>query len=728
MYLFDTNMPMLVFVITIVEISLLYSQWVGYLSRPYEAKRKYHSCLLLILILYNIAEGFFPDSKIPVATGLQNFLGYGFGYLIAAYCPFYFYKTLGIPGLGFHGKYGPLFILVPLIVCYGILYPIHGDIQLTRKQVYYVPGIYAGFVYWITIKEIFRQYKINNDRGLLYERICIYMSVFPVCITPLLGGFLGLAKWLITTIFNVGFLIVNSIFMRQLVRQAKGEYIQLQELNTSLNEKVKERTRQLEQANEKQRNTFNNLVHETKTPLTLVNNYLEEYIQNNGTGEDLAVLKGAVNKLTRDMIGLMDIEKFNRGIAVYKHNQALDFSGILKESWSLFEPYIKKQGFEAHADIDDEIYIKADPQAIYRIINNLIDNAIKFSDAGGIISVSLKLTEGRIIFKVSDMGKGIAISQQKKIFDPYYQINHETTSIQGMGLGLPIVKKVVDGLKGEISIDSDPPRKVGTLIIIKLQPHQVQADELIIRNTGNPLDLSGQYGNFEITDSEYQSGRATILLVEDNKAGLSYLSKRLKVNYNVFHALNGSQAIKFLKREGIVPDLIVSDVMMDKMDGYAFAKVLSANNTFNHIPLIFLTAKSAPIDKLKGLSLGAVDWIAKPYSSKELELKIESILEKLSNQQKSLINNMLTGLNISTNSSQDISAQNEIFEANCKLFGLSKREIDVARLVKEDHTSQEIAEILCIASRTVTTHISNIFARMDVNSREDMIKKLLQFK
>jgi len=265
------------------------------------------------------------------------------------------------------------------------------------------------------------------------------------------------------------------------------------------------------------------------------------------------------------------------------------------------------------------------------------------------------------------------------------------------------------------------------LIIVKLQPHQVQADELIVRNSGNPLDLSGQYENFEITDSQYQPGRATILLVEDNKAGLSYLSKRLKVNYNVFHALNGAQAIKFLKREGIIPDLIVSDVMMDKMDGYAFAKVLSANKTFNHIPLIFLTAKSAPLDKLRGLSLGAVDWIAKPYSSKELELKIESILEKLSNQQKSLINNMLTGLNISTNSSQDdVAAKNEIFDANCKLYGLSKREIDVARLVKEDYTSQEIAEILCISSRTVTTHISNIFTRMDVNSREDMVKKLFQ--
>lgn len=107
---------------------------------------------------------------------------------------------------------------------------------------------------------------------------------------------------------------------------------------------------------------------------------------------------------------------------------------------------------------------------------------------------------------------------------------------------------------------------------------------------------------------------------------LHFLAKKLSDKYNIFCSLNGVEALKKLKDLPVILDLILSDIMMDKMDGFAFAKAIADQNEYNHVPIIFLTAKSTPTDKLKGLRLGAIDFIPKPFSFEELSQKIETFL------------------------------------------------------------------------------------------------------
>jgi DNA-binding CsgD family transcriptional regulator len=237
MFLFGTNMPLVIFFIIIVEIAILFNQWFIYLTRPNEKKRLYHLFLLVFLICYNLAEGFFPDKRISFVPPLfQDFLGFGFGYVFASYCPVFFYGAMELPALKFHGRYGWLFILVPVIVFYGVLYPINHDLSFTRKYVYIIPGIYAATIFTTAIRLMLKAYKVDRKSGLLKERFLVFFSVFPISVTPIFGGWMGLDKWIITTTFNVGFLIVDAIYMRQVVWLSLSEQDKLAELTNKLQE------------------------------------------------------------------------------------------------------------------------------------------------------------------------------------------------------------------------------------------------------------------------------------------------------------------------------------------------------------------------------------------------------------------------------------------------------------------------------------------------------------
>lgn len=225
-------MSLIIFIIIISEIAILFNQWFIYLTRPKEKKRSYHLTLLLLLIFYNLGGSFFPDKNITMVPDvLQNFFGFGFGYVFASYCPAFFYGGMELEELRFHGKFGFLFILVPVMVFYFIVYPINHDILFTRKFVYIIPVIYAITVFIISLKAIFKHYRYDHNKAVLQERLLVFLSVFPISVTPIFGVWIGLDKWIIMMTFNVGFLIVNAIYMRQVVWLSRSEQNKLVELS-----------------------------------------------------------------------------------------------------------------------------------------------------------------------------------------------------------------------------------------------------------------------------------------------------------------------------------------------------------------------------------------------------------------------------------------------------------------------------------------------------------------
>ena len=207
---------------------------------------------------------------------------------------------------------------------------------------------------------------------------------------------------------------------------------------------------------------------------------------------------------------------------------------------------------------------------------------------------------------------------------------------------------------------------------------------------------------------------------------LKFLSQRLSNKYNVFCSLNGSEALKKLQDLPAIPDLILSDIMMDKLDGFAFAKAISAQDSYNHIPIIFLSAKSTPIDKLKGLRLGAIDLIQKPFSFEILSQKIETVLANINKQKRAILSASISNLK-ALNNLETVHPNMEFsskFEQTCKLYNLTTREIEIVKLILNGTTYKMIGKTLFIAERTVTKHVSNIFQKVDVKNKMELIKRL----
>lgn len=721
-------MHIVTFTFVCIEIVIFFYLLIYRLARPNDRSSVLNLVLILLLLAYNVASGLLPDPNLPGSFFIQNVIAYATGFIAPCYFPYYVLKAFQLEKMKYHAFKGVYFFLIVPYLIFVLVFALTGSLE-TAQNILILPVLYAIWVIYSLAKAIRYKYKSDFHTYQAKEEIIIlFLSLTPWVGVPVIVYF-ELSQAVEATITNTGFLLLFALQVKRQVLNLRMEHERLVESeshlvdwNAKLQEEVNKRTRELEKINEQRTNTFVNLAHETKTPLTLINNYLEEYINTKGSSEELNVVKKNMEKLSTDIVNFFDLERFNKGMAIYNHDQVSNFSEILKENLVLFKEYSKKRDIELKDAIEDHVLIKADPVSINRIVNNLIENAIKYSNDSCVIEIGLVSKDSKFTFSVKDCGIGIPPELHKKVFEPYYQITNEKKSIQGMGLGLPIVKKVVQDLNGEITICSDPKQEPGTTITVILNRYEKQEGEAVARNAVNIHLSSSGLEEINLNEVFYNAGRATILLVEDNASMVNYLFKKLQDKYNVYTALNGNEALRKIKTLPSMPDLIISDVMMDKLDGFSFAKILSQDETYNHIPFIFLSAKSTRQDKLQGLKLGAIDFIQKPFSINELIQKVESILETVNRQKRALLTSAINAL-----------GNNEIklpkngvdkFELNCQLYNLTAREKDIAKLIREGQRYKTIGEALFISERTVTKHVQNIFEKVEVSNKVELINKL----
>lgn len=721
-----TQMHIVTFLFVCIEIVIFFYLLIYRLARPDDKKAHLNIILIALLIIYNVTGGLLPDPNLPGSYFLQTSIAYGTGFITPCYFPYYVLHAFGLDKMRFHAYKGVfLFLMLPYFLFVGV-FVTSGDLG-TAKNLLILPVLYALWVVYSLIKAIRYKYGNKLESNESREEVTVlFLSISSWVGLPVIDYF-NFGQAAEATMTNVGFLLLLALQVKRHIKEMRREHQKLIESemrllnwNTSLQNEVEKRTRELEKLNDQRITTFVNLAHETKTPLTLINNYLEEYISNNDNSEELSIVKRSIDKLSMDINNLFDLEKFNKGVTVYNHNLIADFSEVLSDSLILFQKYAAKKNIKLTSEIENNVLIKADPLSINRIVNNLLENAIKFSFEGGRINVSLKAEDGTIQLSVKDYGVGIPPSMHKKVFEPYFQISNSKRNIQGMGLGLPIVKKVIDDLKGEIQIISDPSMETGTEIKVRLQRHQLKEREVISPNVlQNPSINIDKLNDQELL---HDANKQTILLVEDNITMINYLQMKLKPNYNVYAALNGNEGIKKLKELSVLPDLIITDVMMDKVDGYTFAKYLSNDSRLKHIPFIFLSAKSTRNDKLMGLKLGAIDFIQKPFSVSELTQKVESILENIRKQKRAILSTAFATMG--TDQEPQPLPSNDSFEKNCRRYHLTQRETDIARLICKGMKYKEIGENLYISERTVTKHVQNIFEKVGVSNKIELINKI----
>ncbi|MBP5449388.1 MAG: response regulator, partial [Spirochaetales bacterium] len=368
---------------------------------------------------------------------------------------------------------------------------------------------------------------------------------------------------------------------------------------------------------------FMNLAHETKTPLTLIYNYLDQYIADHGSSHELEIIRSNMEKINNNMLHFLDIGKIERGQGTVSENAVTNITAYLQEKADLYKITADKKHIAVTMSLQQNVFVHADVFSLDRILDNIFEDAVKFTGEGGKIDISLTTEAYMAVIHIQDNGIGIDEKFLRHMFKPYHQLGGRRNEA-GTGLGLYIIKKIIDSLGGSITANSV--KGVGTEFIIHLPSTSDQTsysaeNDVIIHHTSH-----NESSEIIIADSQSVSSDRFILVVEDNDDLRRYLTGVLGRYYHVFEADNGESALQQLDNIP-KPDLIISDVMMDQMNGFDFYEHLRQRPERQDITFIFLSALAALPEKLRGLEIGAIDYIQKPFVIDELLAKIKSVLD-----------------------------------------------------------------------------------------------------
>jgi ligand-binding sensor domain-containing protein/signal transduction histidine kinase/DNA-binding response OmpR family regulator len=374
---------------------------------------------------------------------------------------------------------------------------------------------------------------------------------------------------------------------------------------------------------------FTNIAHEIRTPVSLIKaplDYIVKKHKDTELTEYLMVMKRNTNRLMALINQLMDFRKAEKASYTVSLKQT-NINELLQELYESFKYSTNSRGlkFELHLP-KDQLIANADHECITKIVTNLLSNAIKHASTK--VSLSLithEKSNEHYEIQVVDDGDGIHDSEKEKIFQAFYQIKKDKKQNKGTGIGLALVKLLVDIHGGNISVESS--ENEYTRFTVSLSTHNniktEQIDELQLPEQILVTDFDTQNKNHQ---TAYPNDELpSILVVEDNEEMNNFLVSYFGENYSVMSATNGKQAVKML--ENFAPDMIISDIMMPEMDGLELSQFVKTHTLYSHIPVVLLTAKTDIKYKIEGLEHGADAYIEKPFSVEHLEAQIINLLD-----------------------------------------------------------------------------------------------------
>ncbi|WP_027455455.1 hybrid sensor histidine kinase/response regulator transcription factor [Xylanibacter brevis] len=385
------------------------------------------------------------------------------------------------------------------------------------------------------------------------------------------------------------------------------------------------RTEQEKQTFQSKIRFFVDLVHEIRTPLTLISLPLEKMQEKIDGGEALggSELKEHLSSIRRNMnylLGitnqLLDFQKAeNGGISLMQQN--VDIKKMLTDIYKQFFDAVKVQGKQIQLQLPEEgVTTVIDLDKMKKVMMNIVGNALKYTNREIILKLEVSNDE-KIKISVIDDGSGVPTEERDKIFDRYYQIgNDNIASSLGTGLGLAYAKMLAEAHHGDLQYEDAPGG--GSCFIITLP--LVSSDEPSV----DTEDIAPVAEEAKEAAAAPTAKKHTILLVEDNEELLKATADSLRQWYKVVKAHDGVEALDILNYSEI--DIIVSDLMMPRMDGIELCQNVKTNINTSHLPLILLTAKTTVESKVEGMESGADIYMEKPFAIKQLHLQIENLL------------------------------------------------------------------------------------------------------
>lgn len=390
---------------------------------------------------------------------------------------------------------------------------------------------------------------------------------------------------------------------------------------------------------------FTNISHEFRTPLTLIQGPLRQAKKSQITpGEDIRISENSLDMVERNMDRLqalidelLELSKIESGKMQLLLSEANVMSYLKTLAYS-FESMADRNNIEYHVNIvegkNDDYF---DKPKLEKIVLNLISNAFKYTGDPGKVEFEAFYEGDNLVIKVGDNGRGLKPGELQHIFDRFYRV--EGSEAKGSGIGLALCKELVDLHGGDIITESEPGK--GTTFVVRiplvldLLPQDAKFSEKRLKDSAKAKMPEISYSEEHF--AAVNDGSNKILVVEDNEDLRIFIKSILAARYEVILAEDG--AAGNAKAQEIIPDVIISDVMMPNMNGYELCSQLKTNDRTSHIPVILLTAKAGQKSKMEGLLQGADVYLSKPFDEQELLLRVQNLLKNRDRLWKKISNN-----------------------------------------------------------------------------------------
>jgi len=453
--------------------------------------------------------------------------------------------------------------------------------------------------------------KCRNRHGLESDPITLGITILP----PWYRTWWAYSLWVLLLLG-----LLYAIYCFQLNRKlAQAEARRLKELDT-----VKTRL-------------YTNITHEFRTPLTVILGMAEQIKSDpkEWLGEGLQMIRRYGNQLLLLVNQMLDLARLESGSLPVNMVQG-DIVEYLKYLAESFHSLAEARGISLHFQTEVErLSMDYDPEKLQAIVSNLLSNAIKFTPPGGQVFfrvAAIKQKTPQLQFSIQDTGVGIPKAQLPHIFTRFYQADSSTTrKNEGTGIGLALTKELIQLLGGSIKVKSQVGKGTSFTVLLPLTQKASAASpsEHFSEIQPDLLPFAAKVAESSTGKSETPGAKASenplLLIVEDNPDVVRYLKACLRPGYQIIAAENGAEGIQ--KALELIPDIIISDVMMPKKDGFELCDTLKNDERTSHIPIVMLTAKSDVASRIAGLKRGADAYLPKPFNKAELLAHLDNLIE-----------------------------------------------------------------------------------------------------
>ena len=605
----------------------------------------FYSCYLIMLVIYSTYSsddlvdwfGLFPDnpeqerfmklslylSMMCYLTFIRSFLDLKhllpkwdkvFKWVIYLGFPLIFLDVIILLATNFsyvvEDKIVVPYIVLMLIVCIGLLYPLYKTKD--KKGYFIIAGISAivvGAIITVLVRVWFPPFTI------FYLKAGTVVEVL---------------------IFSLGLAYRQK--HQQKARQQADFKLKESQL---IQEKNQIEAKRLKELNDFKTRFYTNITHEFRTPLTLIMGISEHIKQHE---EEKKLIQRNSQNLLRLINQLLDLSKLeSRSLTLHKvHQDIIAYLRYLTESFYSTATH-KNIRFLFHSE-EETVKMDYDEERIQEIVYNLLSNALKFTkDYGQIIFHASTIDrdgQPHLKLKIKDNGIGISPEELPLIFDRFYQSEQqEMNRVGSTGIGLALTKELVELMNGHIEVQSQVGEGTQFLLYLPIEANvksttptwlnaqndSQKKEQPASSKTNRMHPTKVEMEELEETEAMHFTTLPELLMIEDNPDIIKYIKTILKTSYNIHSALNGNIGVE--KALQIIPDIIISDVMMPEKNGYEVCETLKQDERTSHIPIILLTAKATQEDKLEGLKYGADAYLIKPFDKKELLIQLENLVK-----------------------------------------------------------------------------------------------------